>query len=135
VELVIGKKTVFDRPPPGPGLETVTEAVPAVAMSEAATATVNCEPLTKVVGLELPFQFTTEPETKPVPLTVSVKPVPPGTVLTGTSDWLMKGTELGVCASKGRLRRSKSAWAKRIASMVSPLLAPNQVSKIRGPLM
>jgi hypothetical protein len=38
-----------------------------------------------VVGNALPFHFTTDPETKPVPFTVKVKPVPPGATAVGTN--------------------------------------------------
>jgi hypothetical protein len=74
----------FDVPPPGPAVTTVTVAVVGEAMSAAAIAAVNCELLTKVVGLGLPFQFTTEePETKPVPVTVKVNAAPPGAAASG----------------------------------------------------
>src|SRR5271157_44730 len=79
------KRTPLDVPPPGPGLTTVTAAVLAAAISEARIFAVSCEPLTKVVVRALPFQFTTEPETKPVPFTVSVKATPPGAAVSGTS--------------------------------------------------
>ena len=77
------KNTTFEVPPPGAGLTTVTEAVAAVAMSELRMDAVTCEPLTNVVVRGLPFQFTVEPDTKPVPLTVSVKPAPPGATAEG----------------------------------------------------
>ena len=80
------------RPPPGLGLSTVTEAVLAMAMSDTRMLTVNRELLTNVVTRALPFQFTTDPETKPVPFTVRVNPGPPGAVASGTSGWLMSGT-------------------------------------------
>lgn len=85
VALVMGRKTTFDVPPPGLGLETVTAAVAGIAISEAPTAAVSCELLTKVVGRGLLFQFTTELETKPLPVTVNVNPAPPGTALAGTT--------------------------------------------------
>ena len=77
------KNAGFDRP--APGLFTVTEAVPAVAMFAAGTVAVSCELLTKVVVSGMPFQLTVAPETKPVPLTVSVKSGPPGATAEGTS--------------------------------------------------
>jgi hypothetical protein len=82
--LLTERKTTFDKPPPGLGLTTVTEAVLAVAMSEAGMLAVNCDPFTKLVVRGLPFQFTTEPDTKPVPFTVSVNPAPPGATASGT---------------------------------------------------
>jgi hypothetical protein len=92
VEVVIGKKTMFDVPPPGLGFTTVTEAVLAMAMSDTRMLTVNCELFTKVVARALPFQFTTDPETKPVPFTVRVNPAPPGATASGTRGWLISGT-------------------------------------------
>jgi hypothetical protein len=41
--------------------------------------------LTNCVLRGLPFQFTTDPETKPVPFTVSVNPGAPGATLVGTN--------------------------------------------------
>src|SRR4030095_14014808 len=98
--MVIGKKTTFEVPPPGLGLNTVTEAVLAVAMSEAKMLAVNCELLTKVVVRSLPFQFTTEPGTKPVPFTIRLNSGPPGATASGTSGWLISGTGFG----SGRLK-------------------------------
>ena len=83
VALVVSKKAALEAPPPGPGLTTVTCAVPSVAMSEASMAAVNCELLTNVVARGLPFQLTTEPLTNPVPFTVSVNPGPPGAAAAG----------------------------------------------------
>jgi hypothetical protein len=97
--VLIGKNTILDEPPPGMGLTTVTEAVEAVAMSDARIVTVSCELLTKFVARGLPFQFTIEPETNPVPFTVRVNPAPPGAAASGTNGWLTKGT--GFCPVAG----------------------------------
>jgi hypothetical protein len=86
------KKTAPEVPPPGVGFVTVMEAVPVAAMSVAGIAAVRRELLTKVVGRGLPFQFTTEVETKPVPFTVSVNPGPPGPTLGGTRGVFIRGT-------------------------------------------
>ena len=75
--LLILKLCALEVPPPGSGLKTVTEAVPAVAMSAAEMAAVNCDAETKVVVLAEPFQCTTDPDTKLPPLTVRVKATPP----------------------------------------------------------
>src|SRR5207253_2827922 len=64
----------FDVPPPGGALNTVTRAVPAVRRSVAGIAALSCVGETYVVGRAVPFQRTTEPATKFVPVTVSVKP-------------------------------------------------------------
>src|SRR5437660_4930004 len=85
-------------PPPGTGFTTVTDAVPAVAMFAAGTVAVGCELLTKFVASAIPFQFTTELETKPVPLAVKVKLAPPGMALAETSGLLISGTGLD-CAN------------------------------------
>jgi hypothetical protein len=85
------KSAVFDLPSPGAGLTTVTDAVPAVAMFAAGTVAVNCEPLTNWVVSGLPFQFTTEPATKPVPFTVNANSGPPGGAASGTNGRLTRG--------------------------------------------
>jgi len=97
VEMVMEKKATLDVPPPGPGLTTVTDAVLALAMSEANTVAVSRESFTKRVVLALPFQCTTEVDTKPVPFTVSWKPAPPGALASGTKGWLISGTGLAAC--------------------------------------
>ena len=73
-----------DVPPPGAGFVTATFTVPAVAISAAAIAAVTWVALTNVVVLAAPLNFTTAPETKPVPVTVSVKAAPPALALGGT---------------------------------------------------
>ncbi len=72
-----------DVPPPGAGLVTVTVAVPAVAISAAVIAAVNCVALANVVVLAAPLNFTTEVDTNPVPLTVREKAAPPAVALVG----------------------------------------------------
>ena len=57
-----------------PELDTVTDAVPAEAISEAKILAVSCVELTKVVARGELFQSTTEPLTKFVPVTVRVNP-------------------------------------------------------------
>jgi hypothetical protein len=84
--LVIVKVSAFDVPPPGGGLTTVTEALPTAAMSAAVIAAVSCVALTNVVARALPFQFTTDDDTNPVPVTVSVKSGLPTVVLVGDND-------------------------------------------------
>jgi len=69
---VIAKFTEFDVPPPGVGLKTVTDAVPALAMSAAVMDAVSWVDETNVVVRLAPFHLTTEPETKLLPLIVSV---------------------------------------------------------------
>jgi hypothetical protein len=57
-----------------PELDTVIDAVPAEAISEAGMVAVSCVELTNVVARGELFQSTTEPFTKFVPLTVRVNP-------------------------------------------------------------
>ncbi len=81
----------FDVPPPVAGVRTVTDRVPADAMSAAVIAAVNCVEDTKVVVRVLSFQRTSDVGTKPDPFTVNVKAAPPAVadagamlVVTGT---------------------------------------------------
>ena len=89
--------SALDVPPPGVGLKTVTEAVPAVAMSLWGTAAVNCVALPNVVVSAAPFHWTTELLTKLVPITTSVKPAPPAVAEEGESA-LTVGTGLFAAA-------------------------------------
>jgi hypothetical protein len=73
----------FEVPPPGAGLTTVIEAVPAAATSAAVITAVTCVYDTKVVVLGEPLISTTEDESKPVPLTVNVNCAPPAVVDVG----------------------------------------------------
>src|SRR6476469_8370236 len=81
--LLIVKVRALETAPPG--FCTVTEALPAAAMSAAGIAAVSWVALTKVVVRFAPFQLTTEPFTKLLPFTVSVKPGPPAAALLGKS--------------------------------------------------
>ena len=58
-----------------PKLDTVIDAAPAEAISEAGMEAVSCVELTNVVVRPELFQSTTEPFTKFVPLTVRMNPV------------------------------------------------------------
>ena len=80
--LLIANESAFDVPP-GAGFVTATVAVPAVAISAAAIATVSWVALTKVVVLAAPLNFTTDVDTKPVPLTVRLKAALPAVALLG----------------------------------------------------
>jgi hypothetical protein len=55
-------------------LDTVMFTAPTEAVSAAVIAAVTCVAFTKVVGRGEPFQLTSTPLVKPVPLTVSVRP-------------------------------------------------------------
>jgi hypothetical protein len=60
---------------PGVPADTLIATVPRKAVSAAVIVAVSCVGLTKVVGRGEPFQLTTSPFAKPVPVTVSVSPV------------------------------------------------------------
>jgi hypothetical protein len=83
---LIVKVNPFDVPPPGVGFITVTDAVPAVAMSLAGTEAVNFVLLTYFVFSPFPFHCTVEVETKLVPFTVRVNAAPPAVALEGESE-------------------------------------------------
>jgi len=68
-----------------PGFCTATLALPAVAVRLESIKAVICVALTKPVASGAPFQTTTEPLTKPVPLIVSWKAGPPATADGGLS--------------------------------------------------
>ena len=80
------KVSVFEVPPPGAGVETVTEAVPLAAMSALAICACSWVLDTKVVGRAVPFHFTVESEVKFVPLTVIVKLALPTDAELGLND-------------------------------------------------
>jgi hypothetical protein len=84
---------VLDVPPPGGEFTTVTEAVPAVAMSAAEMEAISLVRLENVVVRGDPFQCTFEPETKLEPFTVRVKAGPPAVALLGEIE-LIAGTGL-----------------------------------------
>ena len=88
--------TALDVPPQG--LNTVIEAVPAVAMRAAGTVAVSCVAETNVVARDVAFHFTVEPEAKLVPFTVNVNCGPPAVAQVGLSE-LIVGTALIVITS------------------------------------
>jgi hypothetical protein len=77
------KFKLFEAPPPGAWLVTVTVGVPAEAMAAAGIAAVSWVELTNVVAVASPPKMMLEPATKFVPLTVSVKAADPGMALFG----------------------------------------------------
>ena len=87
--LTTGKVEVPEVPPPGAGLVTVTLSDPVLVMSEAGTAAVIWLALTKVAVSDVPFHLTTDPLTKPLPLTVNVKAVPPTIALVGENETMV----------------------------------------------
>jgi hypothetical protein len=61
--------------PPDTVIATAAAPVLRKAVSAAVMAAVSCVALTRVVGRGEPFQLTDNPSAKPVPFTVSVRPV------------------------------------------------------------
>jgi hypothetical protein len=73
-------------PPPGAGFETVTIAVPTEAMSATVISACRLVLETKVVARAVPFHWTAEDETKPVPVTVNVNAALPANAELGFRD-------------------------------------------------
>ena len=109
---LIANDNAFDVPPPGAALTTVIGTLPGLATSPAPIAAVSCVELTNVVVRAALFQRTTDPDTKLVPLTVSVNADPPAVALLGTSE-----------VSVGRGFASSSAIV-RTAVLGLPSVAP-----------
>jgi hypothetical protein len=86
------------------------EAVAGVAISAERMLAVNWDPLTKLVALGLPFQVTSDPDTKPVPFTVSTNAGPPGMALVGTNGWLTRGTGLAKPTPLDKKKYNIGAW-------------------------
>jgi hypothetical protein len=80
------KAAAAEAPPPGEGFETVTLAVPAVAISADDIVASSCVVLTKVVVRADPFQLTAAPLTKLLPFTVRVKAPLPAVALEGDNE-------------------------------------------------
>src|SRR6266850_1860645 len=91
--LMIVRVCGLDVPPPGAELTTVTCGVPATATSAGGIVAVSCVAETYVVGRAAPFQRTTEPATKFVPVTVRVNPEAPAWTRFGLSP-VVAGTGL-----------------------------------------
>jgi len=68
-----------------PGADTLTDAVPAVAMRLAETVAVSCVLETNEVVSGVPFQVMFIEDVKPVPFAVNVKAGPPAAVVLGES--------------------------------------------------
>ena len=73
--------------PPASGFVTVTLAVPGVAMSLPGMAAVSWEAFANVVVRAAPSQWTVDPGTNPLPLTVSVKGGPPAVARGASEGW------------------------------------------------
>src|SRR5205823_2449251 len=85
----------FEVPPPGAALNTVTDAVPAIARSVAGMDAVNCDAETNIVVRSAPFHRTTdEPAENGRPLRGDVNSAPPAGADAGVM-LVVVGTELG----------------------------------------
>jgi hypothetical protein len=69
-ELLIAMDAALDVPPPGVGVNALTERLPAIAWSATVSDESSCVELIKVVERELPLICTTVEETKFAPVTV-----------------------------------------------------------------
>jgi hypothetical protein len=74
--------------------------VPAVAKSDERRVALSLVELTNVVTRLLPFHNTEEPETKPVPFNVRVRPVPPVTEAVGARGSCRDGIGFGAVPDK-----------------------------------
>jgi hypothetical protein len=86
------KLTGLDVPPLDAGFTTVICARPTAAISAGGIVAVSWVLLPVVVRLT-PFQLMAEEDTKPVPFTVRVKPVPPAAAFCGVMEEIL-GAEL-----------------------------------------
>ena len=127
---VTSRNVSFEVPPPGVGFVTVTVAVVDLAMSVARISTFNCDPLTNVVTRALPFHFTIEPDTNPVPFTVSVNPVLPGLMTFGTKGSLISGVGFAVSVAALPFPRSCTAARRAIASAAESIANERQTENL-----
>ena len=115
------KSWLLEVPPPGAGLDTVTLAVPAIAISAAAICAVSCVELTNVVVRAEEFQLTWEVDVKFVPVRVRVKAGRPAAELEGES-WVIVGMGLLVGPTV------KRAKLERLLPALVPLVEPGEVT-------
>ena len=83
VAALIVNEAAVDKPPPGVGVLTAIEAVPADATNAAGTLAVNCVALKKVVVIAVPFHKIDEVFMKLLPFTVKTKVDAPVATLLG----------------------------------------------------
>jgi len=95
----------------------------------------KCEPFTNVVERAAPFQFSTEPVTKPVPFIVSGNPAPSGATASGTKGWLIRGTGFAALVKTvlpTELLNVTKASRSPIAHRAKPLMILLRRSKFDG---
>jgi hypothetical protein len=112
---LIVKICALDVPPPGFGLETVTHAVPADAISAAGTVTVSCIEETNVTGVRLvlpPLQpachATDEEVVKFVPIRVKVNDPDPAIALFGLIDVSVGAAASTLLAAANTIKSGRS---------------------------
>src|SRR6187455_958509 len=86
--------TVFDGPPAGGGLRTVTFATAPSVISSASMKAISWTGLLKKVERVRPLISTTDPLIKPEPLTTRLNAAPPASIVLGDSV-VITGTGLG----------------------------------------
>ena len=117
--LVIVNVLPAEVPPPGVGLNTLTEAVPAEAMSAAEICACSWVLLTNVVVRSLPFQRMTDDATKLLPVAVRVKAPLPAAALLGVMELNFGAgllwADVPVASAKitARMTRSSNAIRRR----------------------
>jgi len=123
----MAKLITLEVPPPGAGLDTITVAVPSLAMAAAGTAAVKRVELTKLVATAVPPKLTTEEDIKFVPETVRVNAAPPANVLAG---------EMVMIAGKGLSLLTVEALPPPQPARKTRLIPPSTISSlIVRPLM
>jgi hypothetical protein len=115
------------------GSATVTLAVPAVAIRLAGTAAVSCVALTKVVVRAVPFQFTVAPETKLVPLIVSVKAALPAVIDAGERLPMVGPTALTVKAVVAEMPEDWATVTLAVPAFVMRLAGTAAISCVALP--
>src|SRR3990172_5450272 len=110
--------SVFDSPPSGTSLNTVTRPGSGMSRSAEKMSAVSCVALPNVVVRSSPFQRTTDVGMNPLPLTVSVKAGSSAVAVSGESD-VMSGTGLVALEVMVTLTLSETAKAFILARMVS----------------
>ncbi len=105
-------------------------AVPAVAIRAAGTAAVSWLALTNVVDSPEPFHRTADPETNPLPLTVSVKGGPPAVALAGIRD---VRTRVGLLMTKLELSDGVPPDTTVIAAVPAPAIKAAGTTAVSWP--
>ena len=134
-ELVVGPGLLIvnvielEVPPPGAGLTTVTDAVPAVATFAAGTTAVSLIEDTNVVTSGEPFQLTLDVETKLVPFTVRVNWALPAVAEVGLIE-LIVGTGLLIVRVSVALPVPPALVALMVTLYVPPVVGVPEIAPV-----